>query len=129
MNGVLPMMSPVTGSRSGAPGGRVSSSTTTTSTPRKRERGVLQPARLVPAAIVGVGRSAATVDRPPGVHGPRRGSIDPLGETAATIARTISEAIAKNSSTTIVIGAPPVERDGLVGDLGEHRVDRRGSGC
>ena len=27
MNGVVPMMSPVTGSRSGAPGGRVSTST------------------------------------------------------------------------------------------------------
>ncbi len=32
MNGVLPMMSPVTGSRSGAPAGSVSSTTTMTET-------------------------------------------------------------------------------------------------
>ena len=126
MNGVVPMMSPVTGSRSGAPGGSVNSRTSADEAEEGEER-VAQAALLGGRVVDGVGLVARS---------DAIGRVVPAA-TARAAARSIRSVMrAATSASTIddddaepVVGDDRERRaagraEGLVGDLGDHRVDR-----
>ena len=85
MNGVFPMMLPVSGSRSGAPGRKVASTTTKTTASRPNS------AHLEPRLSASTGMAAASVWSSwpgSGTQGPRRGSTIRSVTSAATSAST-----------------------------------------
>ena len=93
MNGVCPMMSPVCGSRRGAPGGRVHSATTA-STPSSARPALRRPRE----SSAGSTSSATTGPASPasmGLYLPRRGSTTFTVMNPATIVITMVETIWK----------------------------------
>ena len=121
MNGVVPMMSPVTGSRSGAPDGSVSSSDAHAARDDRQERdtggrGPRRPRR----SSVGVGLARRSAASP--VEGAEARLDDALGDDRGRRPASTSE----RHDREVVVGhdgdaaSPPVSADRLVGDLGDH---------
>ena len=92
---------------------------------QERDPGELQAARLLGRRPRASGPPRDLVAAPASTAPAGARSIRSV-RTAATIARMIEQAIAKNQFATIVIGSLPRDQaDRLVGDLGDHRVGRR----
>ena len=125
MNGVWPMMSPVTGSRSGAPGGSVSSSTHHERPPRIAMQRALEALGLPRAGVDRRRRRSPRSDsrRPSPVHGTQPRLDDRLGDDRRGDGEHDGRRRSRTTGwTTIVMRLAARERERLVGDLGDHRV-------
>ena len=130
MNGESPKMAPVSGLRSGAPGGSVSS-TISAITPSRPSTRPAQPARLggrrdLAGASGSSGRSSP-VGASAGSYGAQPRLDDPLGDErdAAKVSTTVGPDAEAQVGGQVDRLARVDQVDGLVGDLGEHAVERR----
>ena len=125
MNGESPMMSPVSGLRSGAPGGSVSAAITasTASTARPAQRRPL--ASSAGSIAWPSSRASSSSSARPRSQVPSRGSMIRVVTSAITTVRNSVQPIAEVEVRDEVDLRVRVDQRGrLVGDVGDHRVGR-----